>query len=1109
MITVFDFHLLPWLWLWLLLLLLATATRSLGESSTCLTVYKQGGAPAVFQSQKCPRWKLSPSSSSSKSDYASQSWTTERCQLAMLQGRRYSQEDRALCVLDLRIPFPGRLGLKEVIVGLVAVFDGHNGAEASEMASKLLLEYFILHTYFLLDATYSAIFKRPMGRFLKSEEGDTVFQLLNWDEVLGHQELDLGRFKHSLLESSVDSSHLVILKEALLRAIHDIDATFTKEASRTNLESGSTATVILLADGQILVANIGDSKAFLCSEKSQSLAEAKATYLRLYRQERRSGAVSRISNGGNFRLPSSTGLLHFSVKELTRDHHPNRDDERFRVENAGGYVLEWGGVPRVNGQLAISRAIGDVSFKSYGVISAPELTDWQPLTANDSYLVAASDGIFEKLSLQDVCDLLWEVRSHGPRRSELSASCSYSLADCIVDTAFEKGSMDNVAAVVVPVSSAGFSENLMKERLNRGESKGSPASGLQKSMYDFSVNEISSEIVQVKPAHPVTTTFERLLVEGKHGYVGCFYLSENLAKHTDYTLEAEKLDHENYDIPKALPGSLDHHFSGSVNLYHDPNLCLHLGVNADGVKGQCINPEGFSSFVGFLESIPFHDSDSNNGSSEYEIPNLSYVLKKRFGRGSYGEVWMAFHWNCHEGSKTSDWSGRNNNVSFNSIPFDSQIKNSSSFGRHCESGPPDDNLFILKRIMVERGAAVYLSGLREKHFGEVFLNASKCLGGLPPAGALSTFMKESCFGFYDVIETNEYMVDEIGNGWSIGNTIQDKFGLQMGLYEEGLNHIARFVESFDSRSNEIWLVFHYEGVSLSKLLYTLKEVDNNADGERGENEKHAQMLYPSKWWHWLKTTEAGQEEMRNLIWQLLMALKSCHDRNITHRDIKPENMVICFKDQKTGRCLNEIPSGKNNFTTKMRIIDFGSAMDEFTLKHLYGSMGPSRAEQTNEYAPPEALLNASWHQGPISKTLKYDMWSVGVVILELILGSPDVFQISAYTRALLDQHLEGWNEGLKELAYKLRSFMELCILVPGDFSKAHGTMNRVGVSPASWKCSEEFLSYQIKSRDPLKIGFPNVWLLRLVRDLLLWDPEDRLTVDDALQHPYFKPPPKR
>lgn len=49
---------------------------------------------------------------------------------------------------------------------------------------------------------------------------------------------------------------------------------------------------------------------------------------------------------------------------------------------------------------------------------------------------------------------------------------------------------------------------------------------------------------------------------------------------------------------------------------------------------------------------------------------------------------------------------------------------------------------------------------------------------------------------------------------------------------------------------------------------------------------------------------------------------------------------------------------------------------------------------------------------------RYDMWSVGVVILELILGSPNAFQISAYTRALLDQQLDGWSEGLKELAHK-------------------------------------------------------------------------------------------
>lgn len=99
---------------------------------------------------------------------------------------------------------------------------------------------------------------------------------------------------------------------------------------------------------------------------------------------------------------------------------------------------------------------------SYGVISAPEVTDWQPLTANDSFLVVASDGVFEKMSVQDVCDLLWEVHRFSNMRSECTPASSYSLADLIVNTAFKKGSMDNVAAVVIPLESAKSSANSLR-----------------------------------------------------------------------------------------------------------------------------------------------------------------------------------------------------------------------------------------------------------------------------------------------------------------------------------------------------------------------------------------------------------------------------------------------------------------------------------------------------------------------------------------------------------------------------------------------------------------------------------------------------------------------
>ena len=114
------------------------------------------------------------------------------------------------------------------------------------------------------------------------------------------------------------------------------------------------------------------------------------------------------------------------------------------------------------------------------------MTEWLSLTANDSYLVVGSDGVFEKLSLQDVCDLLWEVKNHATIGSRLSSSCSHSLADCIVNTAFEKGSMDNMAAVVAPLGSAYLSQSLLTERCGRKGDKEFPANGLQKFIYELS-----------------------------------------------------------------------------------------------------------------------------------------------------------------------------------------------------------------------------------------------------------------------------------------------------------------------------------------------------------------------------------------------------------------------------------------------------------------------------------------------------------------------------------------------------------------------------------------------------------------------------------------------
>ncbi|CAN8253879.1 unnamed protein product [Cochlearia groenlandica] len=1027
------------------LIVLLLAINCGGESSTCLTVYKEGGAPAVFESPKCPRWNLH--------NWGSR--TGGRCHTAAIQGRRKYQEDRLLCALDLLIPFPGKTATKDVLVGIAAVFDGHNGAEASEMASKLLLDYFALHINFLLDATFSAMTTNFIGRLPAKGEHSVILTDLSLD--------DFGmQFQDSLQRNFDDSLPLDIMKEALLRAIHDIDATFAKEASNRKLNSGSTATIALIADGQLMVASIGDSKALLCSEKFETPEEARATLVKLYRERRRNQGSS-PSRFSDFKVKHSNGLLRLIAKELTKDHHPNREDEKIRVEAAGGYVTEWAGVPRVNGQLAVSRSIGDLTYKRYGVISAPEVMDWQPILANDSYLVVSSDGIFEKLELQDVCDRLWEVNNQTSSRAGVPSYCSISLADCLVNNAFKKGSMDNMAAIVVPLKSDLVSQLHRKEQ-SLSENKDKIASVLPSNTCALpSSNDRNSGPLQLKQAQPLETMFNRLLVEVKNGSFCCFYMSENLIGASQGQMG--DLNGHVGDSTQVLPASAEP-FSG---------WCLPSDMATNENQDRCINPESFATFLGLLESVPLHGFGVNNETDGISYPDSSYVLKKKFGRGAFGEVWLAFHWNCYQKNNATSWNKEDENISKSGghiNDYTDNLTSNISTDHYNADGP--DNVFILKRIMVERGPTVYLSGLREKHFGEVFLNAYN-KSGSSSATQTSSSQPEST----DVDQS-----------------------------EEGLKHIARYIEYFESRYNDIWLVFYHEGVSLSKLMYTVEESETSSGGEKAEEASQGQILRPSKWWTWLKTTEAGKEEVRRIIWQLLLGLKACHDRNITHRDIKPENMVICLEDVKSGRCLRGVPKRDYNFKTKMRIIDFGSALDDFTMKHYYGSTGPSRAEQTHDYAPPEAILNSSWHRGPTSLTLKYDMWSVGVVMLEMILGSPNVFEVSPVTRALLDKHIRGWSENFKELAYKLRSFMEMCILIPGSSLKHSGPSSKQGgISLASWKCSEDFFAEQIKSRDPLKIGFPNVWALRLVRGLLQWYPEDRMNVDEALQHPYFQPPP--
>jgi protein phosphatase PTC2/3 len=80
---------------------------------------------------------------------------------------------------------------------------------------------------------------------------------------------------------------------------------------------------------------------------------------------------------------------------LSFDHKPSNEGEKARIVSAGGFV-DYG---RVNGNLALSRAIGDFEFKRQGELSPeqqivtalPDIITHE-LSNEDEFVVMACDG---------------------------------------------------------------------------------------------------------------------------------------------------------------------------------------------------------------------------------------------------------------------------------------------------------------------------------------------------------------------------------------------------------------------------------------------------------------------------------------------------------------------------------------------------------------------------------------------------------------------------------------------------------------------------------------------------------------------------------------------
>ncbi|KAJ3140921.1 Protein phosphatase 2C 1, partial [Irineochytrium annulatum] len=156
-------------------------------------------------------------------------------------------------------------------------------------------------------------------------------------------------------------------------------------------------------------------------------------FVRTEEREQRSGAkvkrrVLYTANVGDARAVLSRGG---KAVRLSYDHKGSDAQEAQRIVGAGGFLVN----NRVNGVLAVTRALGDIKMKEW-VIGAPYTTE-TVLDETDGTLILACDGLWDVCTDQDAVDLVKETEDPQAASAQLLAH------------ALEKCSTDNLSVLVI------------------------------------------------------------------------------------------------------------------------------------------------------------------------------------------------------------------------------------------------------------------------------------------------------------------------------------------------------------------------------------------------------------------------------------------------------------------------------------------------------------------------------------------------------------------------------------------------------------------------------------------------------------------------------------
>ncbi|KMZ57569.1 Protein kinase superfamily protein [Zostera marina] len=226
--------------------------------------------------------------------------------------------------------------------------------------------------------------------------------------------------------------------------------------------------------------------------------------------------------------------------------------------------------------------------------------------------------------------------------------------------------------------------------------------------------------------------------------------------------------------------------------------------------------------------------------------------------------------------------------------------------------------------------------------------------------------------------------------------------------------------------------------------------------------------------------------------QLLESLAYMHELRLIHTDLKPENILLVSSDIVEVPCHKRISNRTSNNnehyrvlpkSSAIKLIDFGST--------AYENQDRSSIVSTRHYRAPEIILGLGWNY-------PCDLWSVGCILVELSTGRT-LFQTHENLEhlAMMESVLGQIPE---HMIQKVKSSSTLKYFKRGaKLNWPEGATSRESISAVRKLDSLKELIYR-------NTEYSRSSLSDLLRSLLRYDPNERLTADEALNHPFFSNP---